>query len=708
MTRHSLRLSWQDVILHSAAGIIIALLLWSSGLLDKIELKTFDIRVNFNATPSKASKSIVIVGLDQISLNWVEENMGITWPWPRQLYGAIIDNCKRRGAKAIGFDVIFTEYTSLEFGYDLYLKESIENSKNFALGSVFLTRDRHAPYSEWPKDIPKPSLEITGNNNDLARIPSYSRAIFPIPEIGSAAKVLCNVQHQPDSDGIYRRIHPVAMFDGELLPSLGVGMYLAHNPDAKIQILKDKIFIGEKEISIDSNGSAILNYRGPAKTFTYSNAFKFIRPEYLLDNGEITADEIAKDLEDKYVLFGFTAAALYDSKISPMGVFPGTEINATVLDNLLSSDFIHPLPGKWVIVTVTFFTLISTIIVSFLASFRAQIFSACMFFFLPGFVSIAMYRLGYAFTLVPVQIGVMTGIAFSISKAYFVVQGQEKFIRHSFKHYLSPVVIDQLINNPDRLKLGGERKELSIFFSDLEGFTKISEGLEPEDLTQLLNEYLTAMTDIILEEEGTVDKFEGDAIIAFWNAPLDIDNHAEKAVRTALRCQQKLDDLRPHFQEQYGKKLYMRIGINTGFAIVGNIGSSTRFDYSVLGDAVNLAARLEGANKYYSTYTMISSSTFEKLSEDFYCRELGRLRVVGRNEPVTVYEPLSFNIFSEEHKDFIRGLDLFYKGDFTSAFEAFKCQENKDPAAKAYCAKCKELQGKQVGEWAGVWELDSK
>ena len=204
------------------------------------------------------------------------------------------------------------------------------------------------------------------------------------------------------------------------------------------------------------------------------------------------------------------------------------------------------------------------------------------------------------------------------------------------------------------------------------------------------------MTDILLDEEGTVDKFEGDAIIAFWNAPLDIDNHSEKAVRTALRCQQKLKELRPYFLEQYGGKLYMRIGINTGFAIVGNIGSSTRFDYSVLGDSVNLAARLEGTSKYYSTYTMISSSTFKKLSKDFHCRELGRLRVVGRNESVTVYEPLSFERIPEGYHDFIRGLDLFYKVEFTSAFDAFKCQANEDPAAKAYCAKCKELLGKEV------------
>ena len=708
MTRQTLRLSWQDVILHSAVGIFFAIALWLSGVLNGIEAKTFDLRVNLNDDPAKLSDSIIIISLDQVSLDWVEENMGITWPWPRQLYGAIINNCIRRGAKAVGFDVIFSEYTSLDYNYELYLQEAIRNAEHFALGSVFPTKDEHAQYKEWPKEIPRPvfGFKVAENAQDL--IPEYPRAIFPIIELGQVSKVLSNVQHQPDKDGIYRRIHPVVMFDNEPLPSLGIGMFFAANPDAEMQIFKDRIIVDDKSIPIDRNGLAILNYRGPAKTFQYLNAYKFIRPEWMLENEEITEDDIERDLEGKYMLFGFTAPGLFDTKISPTGVFPGPEINATVLDNLLQDDFIHPFASHWIYISIIGFTLVSTLFVTFLTSFKTQILSAVSFFTLPSIVSIAMYRMGHDFTVVPVQIGVMVGTAISIAKAYFGVIGQEKFIRHSFKHYLSPVVIDQLIHNPDRLKLGGERKELSLFFSDLEGFTKISEGLEPEDLTQLLNEYLTAMTDIIMEEEGTVDKFEGDAIIAFWNAPLDIENHAEKAVRTALRCQEKLEELRPYFLEQYGKYMFMRIGINTGFAIAGNMGSSSRFDYTVLGDAVNLAARLEGANKYYGTYTMISSSTLEQLGDDFHYRELGRIKVVGRHEPVTVYEPLSYKKEGKSDPNFERGLNHFYDGEFSEALVAFNRMENKDPAARAYCTKCKELIGKEMKDWKGVWELDSK
>lgn len=708
MTRHSLRLSWQDVIFHTTAGIVFSLLLWFSGFLSGIEADTFDLRVNLFASPTATTESIIFVRLDQESLDHILEITGISWPWPRQLYAAIINNCKRRGALAIGFDVIFTEPSPMGVKDDWYLLDAINRAENFALGSVFPTNDGQGINTEWPADIPRPAIHLKSTDELLFTIPSYLRATFPIPDIVGKTTILSNIQHQTDSDGIYRRLHPFVMFDGEPLPSLGIGMYLAAHPEAEITVAKNTIYIDGRKIPLNDDGTALLNYRGPSKTFPYMHASSLIFQEMSIEDGATESNEIVQDLLGKYVLFGFTARALYDTKTSPTGKISGPEINATMLDNLLSEDFIHPLPLEWMIATVIILTFLSSLLISFLSSFRSLVLSAIMFFLLPVGIALFAFKAGYNFIFVPVQIAVMTGTVISVFKVYFIVQGQEKFIRHSFKHYLSPVVIDQLIHNPDRLKLGGERKELSLFFSDLEGFTKISEGLEPEDLTQLLNEYLTAMTDIILEEEGTVDKFEGDAIIAFWNAPLDITNHAEKAVRTALRCQDKLTELRPYFLKKYGSNLSMRIGINTGFAIVGNIGSSSRFDYSVLGDAVNLAARLEGANKYFSTYTMISSSTFKQLSKDFHCREIGRLRVVGREEPVTIYEPLSFTGGSQKYQDFYRGLELFYKGDFTGAFETFKCLEDEDPVAKAYYVKCNELQKEQINKWAGVWELESK
>jgi adenylate cyclase len=273
-------------------------------------------------------------------------------------------------------------------------------------------------------------------------------------------------------------------------------------------------------------------------------------------------------------------------------------------------------------------------------------------------------------------------------------------------------VIEELIQNPDRLKLGGERRILSIFFSDLESFTSISEGLDPEALTNLLNIYLTAMTDIIHEEGGTVDKYEGDAIIAFWNAPLDQPDHATRCVRAALRCQTKLAEMRPALRESLGRDLKMRIGVNTGYAVVGNMGSHSRFDYTMIGDAVNLAARLEGINKQFGMYILISQSTMEQMAGAFPVREVSRVAVVGRKEPVVVYEPmLKENIDPQKKKimeQFAEALALFYRGDFFKAREVFSAITNEDAVAKSYVSKCDELIANPPRNWQGVWAVTTK
>ncbi|MBN2551850.1 MAG: adenylate/guanylate cyclase domain-containing protein, partial [Spirochaetales bacterium] len=281
-----------------------------------------------------------------------------------------------------------------------------------------------------------------------------------------------------------------------------------------------------------------------------------------------------------------------------------------------------------------------------------------------------------------------------------------------FKQYLSPEVIEQLIAHPDRLKLGGERRELTIFFSDLQGFTSISEGLTPEELTSLLNEYLSAMTDIILEEGGTIDKYEGDAIIAFWNAPLELPDHAVRGVRAALRSQQRLAAMRPELRARVGKDMYMRIGMNSGPAVVGNMGSRARFDYTMLGDAVNLASRLEGVNKQFRTYTMISAATVELAAGAFPVRELGRVAVVGREKPVTVYEPMlaeAWEAARERLAAFAAALADFYAGHFTEAADGFAAIAVQDPAAAAYVDRCRALASSPpAGTWDGVLQMTSK
>jgi adenylate cyclase len=387
------------------------------------------------------------------------------------------------------------------------------------------------------------------------------------------------------------------------------------------------------------------------------------------------------------------------------------EIYATLLDNFLSGDFMRQLPTPVTVTLLIILSLICAVSVTYFKSVLGSVIAIALFISFPVLLSFGAYQQGFWLPLVVQEIAIVVTIGLVLVINFATEGRQKRFIKNAFKHFLSPAVIEQLIVHPERLKLGGERRVLSIFFSDLQSFTSISENLEPEPLIELLNEYLTAMTDIIHEEGGTIDKYEGDAIIAFWNAPLEISDHAVKAVRAALRCQARLAEMRPAFRKRIGTDMHMRIGINTGSAVVGNLGSHTRFDYTVIGDAVNLAARLEGANKQFGTFTMISQSTYDLIQKNFKTRELARLTVVGRNEPVTVYEPMMPAVYEtrkEIFNSFNRGLDLFYKGDMEHGGKVFAEIQAHDPAAEAYAKKCQTFLNTELKDWHGDWVMKTK
>jgi adenylate cyclase len=294
----------------------------------------------------------------------------------------------------------------------------------------------------------------------------------------------------------------------------------------------------------------------------------------------------------------------------------------------------------------------------------------------------------------------------------YAVEGRQKrYLKNAFRQYLSPIVIDQLVAHPERLRLGGELKELTIFFSDVQGFTSISEKLAPQPLTEFLNTYLTGMTNIILEEGGTVDKYEGDAIIAFWNAPTDQADHAQRGVRAALRCQALLAEKRDEWAARYGSKIFMRVGMNTGQVVVGNMGSDQRFDYTFLGDAGNLAARLEGINKKFGTYYIISEATRNRLGSEFHGREISRITVVGRREPVRIFEPVTEETAALNgtlYAGFAAALQDYYAGRFGEAHRKFGALQDQDPTSARYVAQCEELILHPPKEWMGVWSMTEK
>ena len=698
----------------SGAGILVALILWLNGFLAGWEDRVWDLESRWFAAPGSHTREIVLVLVDQKSLEWVQSQLGVTWPWPRELYGAILDNCRRHQALAVGFDVLFTEPSTFGVDDDLALGDAIKAMGRFAAGSVFPGKG-NGRHQQWPADAPHPSSRFArGTGGDSFPAPHYGSATMPIKEVGARPSILCNVHQDPDRDGIYRSLHPLIFFDQQPLPGLGIGVYLAAHPEARMIWEAKSITVDGATIPVNEQGRTLLRFRGPAGTFPALSAASLLAEEMSLRAGR--SEGVGQDgekLRGKYVLFGFSAPGLFDLRPTSVdGIFSGVEINATLLDNLLGNDFISKVDQKKEIGVLCLLVVLAGILTALYPGPATLTgFSLC-FFLLPPVLAALSYRQGLRLEILPLELGICITIGLAIFLDYRREGKRRRFIKHSFRHYLSPNVIEQLIEDPEKLRLGGERRELSIFFSDLQGFTTISEGLEPEALTTLLNAYLSAMTDIILEEDGTVDKYEGDAIIAFWNAPIDVVDHAVRTVRAALRCQQKLAELRPRFKEQYGHDLFMRIGINSGPAVVGNLGSSTRFDYTMLGDAVNLAARLEGANKQFGSYLMISGASREQIGDAFPCRELAQLTVVGRKEPVRVYEPFLLEEFQRaeaRYRTFDQGRQAFYQGQFQEAITLFSSIADEDPPSAHYLIQCRELAERGVGDnWQGVWSLTSK
>jgi adenylate cyclase len=705
------------VTLMGTGSALLSLLLWATGALDRLEFVTWAWRVNYFAAPGPATSKIKLILLDQNSLDWGARENGLSWPWPREVYGPVFDFCARSGAKAIIFDVICSEPSVYGASDDAALGDAIRRAPAL-VGTLFCGKDTGSA-AAWPKDVRRQRLVIDHLNEWLTDLRRESvvmpYASFPIPEVANSASLLANVMDGPDVDGVFRRVSPFRVFDGQPVLSLGIAPYAAvdasaHGP-AFARIDDHLLQIGSVTVPIDRSGKAILRFRGPSGTHATYSAASVIQSELRLRAGEAPTIEDVHVFKDCYVFFGLSAPGLYDLRPTPVGnVYPGVEIYATMLDNLLSRDFMVD-ASKMLVVSATLFLAWTSAFAVVLFSRKAwhSLLIIGIFLPVPAAAGMAAYALGVWWPVVVDESSVVAALVGGLVFNYATEGRQKTFLKHAFKHYLSPAVIERILDDPSKLKLGGERRELTILFSDLQGFSSISERLDPEALTCLLNDYLSDMTDIILEEGGTLDKYEGDAIIAFWNAPLEQSDHAVRACRAALRCQHKLEERREEFRQRTGETLRARIGIHTGTVVVGNMGSRSRFDYTVLGDAANLASRLEGANKPFGTYLMVSEVTWAQVNGRLSGREIGQLRVVGRKTPVRVYEPLGFEGEAKTAavESFHRGLAYCYRKQWLEALAIFESLPD-DPLASVYAHRCKALSCDPSSSWDGVWNLTEK
>ena len=647
-------------IIFSLISFTIGTILFCNGTFNFLENKIYDNRMIVTSNLSTPSDDICFIGVDQESINEALRTKNWSWPWPRAAYGQIVDFMNEGNASNVIFDVFFTEPSIYGKEDDIAFANSCK-----LFGKVVQT--------------------FFQNNDD------NKTALYPIREIRKSAALIGNITSAKDSDDIIRRARLSQYFRQIEVPALGITPILlqANNQQEVLKKIK-------KEIPLLKDNTVRLRFRGDINRYVHYSAIDIIQSWEDYQNGKEPFIH-PSNFENCTVFFLLYAPGLYDICSSPISkVYPGAGIHITMLDNYLQNDFIKEVP-MWINILFLLICAFSGTLIILITKKQESSFKIIIFSII---------------TIAPLFCFIFSFLE-SIFYSYATEGKQRRFIKTAFTQYLSPSVINQLLINPDKLKLGGEKRRISIFFSDIQGFTTISEPLSPEQLTDLLNKYLSEMSDIILKNNGTIDKYEGDAIIAFWNAPLDTNNHELKAIETAIECQKRLDELNPEFTKISGHPLFTRIGINTGDAVVGNMGSSKRFDYTMFGDSVNLASRLEGLNKEFGTKILCTEETVTnaiKQGSSLQFRLIAYAKVIGKDKSVPVYTPLTQEDYSnheEEIKTFEKGLELFVAGKFNEAKIIFS-ENTKDLPSIKYAQRCDYLIKNPPSQWKGEWQALSK
>jgi class 3 adenylate cyclase len=446
-------------------------------------------------------------------------------------------------------------------------------------------------------------------------------------------------------------------------------------------------------------------------------ALKVRKAELAGQEGELLA-RLKELIAGKICIIGETASLTPDLKHVPVGpAYPGVFFHSAVINQILTQQFIREAPHLVNVVVILALCVVVSMLVSRRSVFQASVFTLLLVIIFGGVVfylfseKMVYLKAGFA------PIGMVSCYVIMTAYRQLTEEREKRKIRTLFEHYNSPAMVEQMVQDPSRVRLGGEERQLTVFFSDIEGFTSISERMPPERLVAFLNRYLGAMTDIILESGGTLDKYEGDAIIAFWGAPLSLENHARSACLAAIDSQKKLAELRRAFSAEGLPEVRCRIGLSSGEMIVGNMGSSQRFDYTVMGDAVNLGQRLEVSNKLYGTQIMISQTTYELAKEAIDARELDLLKVKGKAKPVKVYELLGRKgetpeVARKMLPPFAEGLQRYREMRWDDAIDIFSEVLRLHPGdgpARALLERCRAFKNSPPGDdWDGSFSSELK
>lgn len=592
--------------------------------------------------------SIVLIAIDDQSLQEIGR-----WPWNRDVFAKAIDNLKE--ARVIGIDVAFFEQSTPE--HDGLLGTAASNA-NVVVPVEYLS-------------FAKQGDKVIGQ-----------RMLMPIKELETAKKGYVNVV--TDSDGITRAIN----------------MDISDEYDNFAYVVYSEYW--KKELD-KTPARFLVNFIGkPGSYKTYSIA-------------DIVNERIdASEFKDKLVLIGATSPDMHDDYFVPTSggkAMPGVEIHANAIQTMINKDFLREESRAVSALILLASSLLTAVIAAKWGIKGITIISPLIII---GYVFGAIYAFNYGLimNIVYLPLAVVTVYTAETIHAYRATKKEKQKIKEAFAKYVSSEVVDEVMKNPDQLKLGGDKKEITVFFSDIRGFTTISEGLTPERLVHLLNEYLSAMTEIVMKHKGLVDKYIGDAIMAFWGAPLEQENNAEMACETSLEMQKKLAELNRKWALEKWPTIKIGIGLNTGEAIIGNMGSYERFDYTAIGDNINLGSRLEGLTKQYGAGILASEATQKKAGRGFVFRKIDLVQVKGKHKPILIYElvcrkeELTPQI-SSKIKSYETGFELYLEKKWDKAIKEF--EKAGDYVSKEFINRCMMFKKTPPPkEWDRVWVMMSK
>lgn len=648
-------------------------------LFSTFELKGYDLLSRI-LNQEKGSSDIVIVQVDQQSLDSLAAD-SVTWPWPRQIYAPIFERLSQ--ADAVFVDINFSEPSSYGNEDDLILADAIKRAGNVTL-PVFATANKRALDDSGLAFLDR--IQVRS-----AALPEYSQpfAITPLAPLALAARGGGNVMIKPDRDGVYRRLPLFSQAADRTLPHFVLGYLLEKRI---LTIDQGRLLRNSAELPLD-RGALLVRFPRGKEPYRTVPAMDMIS-----DAG--AAKYPVSFFKGKKVFLGLTAAGLFDHKPTAVSaVTSGVSVHAATLDALLHGSYLKRIPD---VLVLLFMALITVIVCGFVLTHSSMLANLVLVLALSlaaaGLPALLFTR-GWYLALIPSLSSLLISFAAASICSYATEGRERRFVRRAFSQYMDETVVAHLLKNPELIKPGGQRRRVTVFFADIAGFTSIAEQFPPEETALMLHDVLNAVSEEVISNHGVIDKYIGDCVMAFWGAPLESSQAACDACRAALASLDALVQVNAGFATRGLGAISMRVGLHTGDAIVGNLGSDRLFDFTVVGDTVNLASRLESANKYFSTRIMLSEETLREAGPGFVVRELGLIAVKGKLQPVRIYELLARQEDAPQElvsraAEYGRAMELFYGREWQAArdlFEGILQQEPQDGPAALQRERCRDL-----------------